>query len=450
MISGKEKIMLINLLDLRKILELCVLGEENRGKEISGLMEELKNTEDSYDAFDVFSKKLAALPLRKDWPYVEPDDFEAIKKEWDKGAEMESRPVDDAGGRVKEAFLSRVCGCMLGKPVEFNPTLDELKKAGEKTGEWPLSDYISDKFLDAVGRHNECRYVTAREKIKYAVPDDDLNYTVLGMLILEKYGKGFLKENQRDMWLSMLAPGLTYGPERNIMAKASLSGIEIWGFEKENPDFEDWRTRLNPGNELCGAMIRVDAYGYACAGNPALAAELAYKDASFTHVKTGVYSSMYIAAAIALAAVEKNLFTVMKRALEYVPQKSRFAEITRDCLEIVEKAGSWMDAYSEINKKYGEYTHCAIYQETGELINSLHFSKNPHEAFCLQVMQGNDTDSFGATAGSIAGMFYGKGSLDKKWLKPFNNIIHTSLADFHEQDLNALAGRISKLPERVK
>ena len=32
---------------------------------------------------------------------------------------------------------------------------------------------------------------------------------------------------------------------------------------------------LNPGNELCGAAIRADAYGYAFLGNPAKAAELA-------------------------------------------------------------------------------------------------------------------------------------------------------------------------------
>ena len=32
---------------------------------------------------------------------------------------------------------------------------------------------------------------------------------------------------------------------------------------------------LNPSDEQCGAMIRADAYGYACPGRPALAAELA-------------------------------------------------------------------------------------------------------------------------------------------------------------------------------
>ena len=265
------------------------------------------------------------------------------------------------------------------------------------------------------------------------------------MLTLEEFGAGFTKDDQRSVWMTRLAPGLTYGPERNIMAKSALSILEIWGFDSKDPDYDDWRFRLNHGAELCGALIRVDAYGYACLGNPSLAAELAYKDAAFTHIKTGVYSSMYIAAAIALAATEKDLLTVMEKALDYVPQKSRFAEITRDCLEIVKKSSGWMSAYAEINKKYGTYTHCAVYQEIGTLINSLHFSESSHEAFCLQVMQGNDTDSFGATAGSIAGVFYGEKGLDPKWLKPLNNTIHTTVAGFHELDLNNLAERMGKL-----
>ena len=60
-----------------------------------------------------------------------------------------------------------------------------------------------------------------------------------------------------------------------------------------------------------------------------------------------------------------------------------------------------------------------------------------------------DTDSFGATAGSIAGMFYGNDSLDKKWLNPLNNRIITGLADFHGQDLDKLADRMSKLHGRI-
>ena len=64
-------------------------------------------------------------------------------------------------------------------------------------------------------------------------------------------------------------------------------------------------------------------------------------------------------------------------------------------------------------------------------------------------MQGNDTDSFGATAGSILGAYFGPGHLARRWLKPFNDDMHTALAWFHERSLAALAKRMGELPGRV-
>jgi hypothetical protein len=46
--------------------------------------------------------------------------------------------------------------------------------------------------------------------------------------------------------------------------------------------------------------------GGASSGHPALAAELARRDASLTHRRAGVYSSMFIVAAIAAAFVEQD------------------------------------------------------------------------------------------------------------------------------------------------
>jgi hypothetical protein len=62
-------------------------------------------------------------------------------------------------------------------------------------------------------------------------------------------------------------------------------------------------------------------------------------------------------------------------------------------------------------------------------------------------MQGNDTDSFGATAGSLLGVYFGSDSLEARWLEPFQDRIHTGLSNFHEQQLSRLAERIGRLPE---
>ena len=52
-----------------------------------------------------------------------------------------------------------------------------------------------------------------------------------------------------------------------------------------------------------GALIRADGFGYACAGDPRKAAELAYRDAYLTHRRNGIYGEMLFAAAIAAAAI---------------------------------------------------------------------------------------------------------------------------------------------------
>ena len=66
-----------------------------------------------------------------------------------------------------------------------------------------------------------------------------------------------------------------------------------------------------------------------------------------------------------------------------------------------------------------------------------------------QLTQGLDTDSFGATAGSLLGAFFGPGHLDERWLAPFNDEIHTALAWFYEQSLLKVAKRMGELPRRI-
>src|SRR5207344_2841294 len=91
---------------------------------------------DSYDALLAFAEAVADTPMRPDWPYQEPLD-------WDPPVLPVTTPGADVSQRIETAFLARVAGCILGKPFEFDPTLAELKKVLEPQGEWPLTDYVT-------------------------------------------------------------------------------------------------------------------------------------------------------------------------------------------------------------------------------------------------------------------------------------------------------------------
>jgi ADP-ribosylglycohydrolase len=444
---------------LKAILKDIIANRRSQGHVVDGLHEELRGLPDSFDALDAFAHRLAALPLREDWPYREPEEWEEILNACDPArpiAPLASLTSEEASARIEAAFLASVCGCILGKPLELDPSLAQLREALEPRGEWPLRDYISQDLRvrgkwkpEAEATLHEDAWHTCRENIRYVAPDDDINYTILGMLTLEAHGADFSWGDIRRLWRRHVSLSLVYGPERTIFARCALDYLEHGLPHHVEQDQREWVRLWNSHDELCGAQIRADAYGYACPGHPALAAQLAWRDAAFTHRKTGVYATMFTAAAIATAFVERDPLQVFATALQFVPQQSRFHRIVSDSLHEVSQATDWLDGYHRIHGKYKEYSHCQIYQETGTLINTLRFAEDIGDGICKQVSQGNDTDSFGATAGSILGAYFGPGHLDARWLEPFQDEIRTGLNFFYERSLSTLARRMGELPARL-
>lgn len=432
---------------LREVVRLVIADKHDEGHDTSGLLEVLERAGASLDALAALADEVADLPLRPDWPYVEPVDLDDVRREL-RPQRATATPVDAAaaGPAIETAFLARVAGCVLGKPFELDLTLEQIRAALEPEGAWPLRDYprlsVLDRLPMRIGQWAE----TAGERIAWVAPDDDINYSIVGMLLLERHGVDFTVEHLRDVWLQQLPMAAVFGPERTMLVRAGMHGLD----GGSPGTVAIWANHLNPREEWCGALIRADPYGYASPGDPEMAVALAWRDASFTHRRTGVYGSMFIAAALALAPVRDDAIRLFDDALAFVPQRSRFAEAVADALVEVDAASDWLDGYRRIHQRWPGHTHCRIFQEVGTLVNSLAHARDAGEAICLQVMQGNDTDSYGATAGSLAGLFFGAGSLDPRWIEPFNDDLRTALALFHERSLTAVVARASRLPERAR
>ena len=249
---------------LRDLLKKVIIDKEEQGYVTDDLYDELKKIPDSYDALNNFAIKLSKLPIRDDFKYVEPSSLEEIWKECDADRPMGvigSITFEESQKRVETAFLSSVCGCILGKPLEEFPcpTLYDIKDALIKTGEWPLNDYVSEEMLEHFGRRHRSWPETVKGRINHVAPDDDITYKLIAMRLIENFGINFTRENVKNIWIDTLPIYTTWGPERNMLIKAGLASL----YPEANYDMEEWVSVLNPGEELCGAMIRVDTYGYA-------------------------------------------------------------------------------------------------------------------------------------------------------------------------------------------
>lgn len=422
---------------LRERLRYLVAEHAQAGVDVGGLADALDRLPLEHTALDAFARELAERPLRDDWCYEEPHALDEIRAAADASRPTErvwSGAPEEAARRVRAAFLTSVAGCILGKPSEIDPTLDELRAALEPHGEWPLRDYPSEAAVHALRELQPQWRELVRERIDHVAADDDINYSVIGMLVLERHGLEFTPEDLLRLWMYNLPVLATFGPERTLLATAATYALEPGAPLEEVLAGDAW----NPGNELCGGLIRADAYGYGCLGHPEVAAQLAHRDAGMTHRRTGLYSAMFVAAAIAAAPSCTDPLEIVRSALRYVPQRSRFAEAVQFALERVGNAADWLEGYRAINERYGDFGHCRILQEIGTVVNTMRFAEDAGHGICLQVMQGNDTDSFGATAGSILGAYFGE--LEPRWTDRFQDRIQLAMAT----TMAALPGRVSQ------
>jgi len=423
---------------VRTLLRQVVADRREQGHDVEVLAAEVERAPAELDALQDLAVRLSEAPLIDGWPHVEPTDLDALLAECPNLPAP--RPVgSDVGERITTAWRARIAGCVLGKPFEYDPTLAELRGVLEPAGEWPLTDYVTEatnaRLRSPQPQWPEC----VRERITHVPEDDDLGYTALATVALERFGRGFTHDDLRQLWLLNLPVAATFGPERTALLSAGLASLT-----GSDPAVGP----LNPAEEHCGALIRADAYGFACPGDPVAAAVLAHRDATLTHRRTGVYAAMWVAAAVATALVADDWEDVAETAARVVPARSRLRAVLDQSLGQVRAADDWLDAYHRIHGRYAMYSHCRVVQEMGTLLSTLRFARGATDGIGMQVCQGNDTDSFGATAGSLLGALHGPAGFDAEhWLGRFGDRIHLALATTHDDSIASWSRRMAALPQ---
>jgi ADP-ribosylglycohydrolase len=428
--------MWFDALDLRELLGDEVVERKESGYELDGLAAEVQATLEDPGAplekVQHLYDELDHTHLRSGWAYEEPsllEEIVAASPGADDGGRPPARALRD---RVHAAWLGRCAGCNLGKPVEGGWGRKKLQHYLELAGAFPLTDYIPvlDPLPEGYTLHPSWRDA-AKGHVRGMARDDDTDYTMLALRVLEKYGPGFTSANVGAEWLLAMPFHMVYTAER--VAYRNL----IYGMAPPTT-----ATYHNPYREWIGALIRGDMFGYVLPGSPGAAARLAYQDAALSHTANGIYGEMWAAALIAAAFTSSSAREALDSALGVVPVRSRMAEALRTTMAAHASGASWDDAMTSMESRLAGY-HWVHTINNAEVVAAALLWGNGDftRTIGLSVEAGLDTDCTGATAGSAFGALHGLDALPAHWVGPLENSMHSAIFGFEGVQITDLVDR---------
>jgi ADP-ribosylglycohydrolase len=374
------------------------------------------------------------------WPYEEPDELAQILDTLPPAGRAEPPRGAELHDKILGGWLGRIAGCNLGKPVESGDhwTSTRLKDYLVLADAYPLRDYFP--VLDPMPEGYLLREnwpETTRGRVNGSARDDDIDYAILGVHLLERHGSGLQTEHVASAWLNLFPFEQVYTAERVAYRNLVLG--------KRGRDVATFR---NPYREWIGAQIRGDAFGWTHPGDPRGAASQSFVDASLSHVANGVYGEMWAAALVAAAFTADSAHAALTASLEHVPPRSRLFEALQDVLTRFDDGETWETTLDAIQDRYGHYGWVHTINNAAIVAAGLLWGDGDYAASVgLTVQGGWDTDSNGATAGSVAGVLGGTKGLPANFVDPLHDRTRSALFGFDNSRISDLAERTTRIAE---
>lgn len=394
-------------------------------------------------------KRLWALRergIRADYPFDEPNDYESIIADAADGPDLQ--PLSDAeyAERIKGAWYGRIGGVVLGKPFEMRVDRKFIKAYLQSVDAYPLNDWVPHHSpkLDQTLR---CK-ASALGNIRYAEADDDIHYTILGLMLIEARGFEFSKLDVAQHHLRNVPYHWLFSCTR----QSYYHMVNLSDDRSVEEQIDEFPTKLNPWREGINTAIRADFWGYIAPADPRRAARIAYREVTLNAVKNGIYSSMFVAGALSAAlSAQPTVDTILAGGLSVIPRRSRLARIAREVRQWYEEDGDWVPVCDRIYEKYGHlpFLH-ALHNMAFVMLALIHGDLDYSKTITTAVMCGMDTDCTSGTAASIVGAAVGYEGLDQRWIAPFNDHVKTAVAGFGNGSISGLVERNVELWRRVR
>ena len=413
------------------------------GYDVSGIAADLAATPiDDLDRLESLYLELIKTKRRSDWAYEEPESLEEILDAMPAGPldATDSPGPAELANRILGGWLGRIAGCNLGKPVDNGDfwTPDRIRAYLEMADAYPLRDYIPVAEPMPEGfRFHRSWPETTRGRVRGSARDDDIDYSILAVWLLEHYGLELTPDHVAQAWLSFLPYLQVFTAERAVMVNL-LHNVPIASIAE---------TR-NPYREWIGALIRADVFGWVFPGRPRMAARLVYSDASLSHRCNGIYAAMWAAALVSCACVAATVGEAVEESLDYVPTRSRLAEALSAVQELHRTGHTWEAAVEELRARFGQYSWVHSINNACLITAGLLWGDGDFTTTVGYVVQGGwDTDSNAATAGSVVGTVLGAAKLPRHFIEPLQDRTRSAVFGYDNSRISELARRTIALAE---
>jgi len=228
------------------------------------------------------------------------------------------------------------------------------------------------------------------------LPNDDLDIQLLWLEVLETKGAHINSCDLADAWLEKCwYPFSEYGYfvknyKRGI--KPPYSGVINNSFFKEG----------------MGCPIRSEIWGFISVGNPALAAQYAYMDATLDHADNSVYAEQFLAAVESMAFFENDMEKLFKIGLEYIPNSCKLAKCISMVTELYKNNNDWRIVRETVLRHFGHPDFSNVTQNLGFVAIALLYGKNDiRRTINIALKCGYDADCTCASAASVVGIIQG-------------------------------------------
>jgi len=395
---------------------------------------------ESEPALKAVLDKLLCLPEDAALTALEPDALDEIKKLRPNGGRALWKQFDREryADRLAGAFIGRMAGCTLGAIVEGWSI-----EAMQEWAEWTGGAFPPVNYWSSIKSPNSKRYGVS-PCYDYTLPglkgvpvDDDVTYTLLGLLIAEDYGLDFTIENIGEAWVKYL-------PYACTAEEVALENLRAGVAAQAAAELD------NPYIQWIGADIRSDPWGYLAPGLPEKAAQMAWTDAWISHRRNGIYGEMYFSAVIAAAFAVNDAVEALRLGLAEIPEDCLLARDVRWALDCGGEIKDYLGARKAVDGRLGGMSgvhtnNNACLTIFGLMIGGDNFARCIGET----VAMGYDNDCTAATVGSVFGAAYGLGAIPAHWYRPFNNKVLTYINGHPEFAIDDACARFEKLAVKL-